>query len=195
MLLHNKHSWWSRANDRHRPILMICYTNHALDQFLEYCIDVCGLTQRVVRVGGQSRSEKLDNFKLSKIKQQMRSTKQIDASIHHRIIDERRKLADLKARIGRISELYMLLTKGHGLLHFNVLEEYMSESQVIRFATGDKKGPNYHLLEWLGFYDKQLDTFEQKDDDENNDDDSNDEDSSTITSSMNNMNLAASNNG
>lgn len=170
---------------------MICYTNHALDQFLEYCIDVCGLTQRVVRVGGQSRSEKLDNFKLTKIKQQMRSAKQLDASIHHRIIEERRKLADLKSRIERISELYMLLTKRHGLLHFNVLEKYMSDNQVVQFATGDKKGPNYHLLEWLGFYDKQLDTFEQKDDDENDDD----ENSSSITSSMNNMNLSASNNG
>ena len=31
LLIHNKHLWWNKPNDQHRPILMICYTNHALD--------------------------------------------------------------------------------------------------------------------------------------------------------------------
>lgn len=44
-LIQNKSLWWNKPNERHKPILMICYTNHALDQFLENCINQCRLTK------------------------------------------------------------------------------------------------------------------------------------------------------
>jgi hypothetical protein len=42
------------------PILCICYTNHALDQFLEHLVDdkIVAL-DGIVRIGGRSRSEKI----------------------------------------------------------------------------------------------------------------------------------------
>lgn len=43
------------------PILVVCFTNHALDQFLEGLI---GTTEDIVRVGGQSKNEALEKFKL-----------------------------------------------------------------------------------------------------------------------------------
>ncbi|KAK4101149.1 hypothetical protein N658DRAFT_426189 [Parathielavia hyrcaniae] len=39
------------------PILVICYTNHALDQFLKHLLDV-GI-HKIIRIGGQSRAEEL----------------------------------------------------------------------------------------------------------------------------------------
>ncbi|KAL8688726.1 MAG: hypothetical protein Q9218_005433 [Villophora microphyllina] len=39
------------------PVIVICYTNHALDQFLEHLVEV-GI-EKVIRLGGQSRSEAL----------------------------------------------------------------------------------------------------------------------------------------
>ncbi|GJP50063.1 hypothetical protein CLOM_g9207 [Closterium sp. NIES-68] len=47
------------------PILCVCFTNHALDQFLEGLI-ASGI-KRVVRVGGRSRSESLQEYNLSNI--------------------------------------------------------------------------------------------------------------------------------
>ncbi|RYP08153.1 hypothetical protein DL764_002060 [Monosporascus ibericus] len=44
-----------------------CYTNHALDQFLEHLINTGIL--KIIRVGGQSRSELLENHNLRKITQ------------------------------------------------------------------------------------------------------------------------------
>ncbi|KAI9752215.1 MAG: hypothetical protein M4579_005718 [Chaenotheca gracillima] len=44
------------------PVVVVCYTNHALDQFLEHLLDV-GI-ERVIRIGGQSRSEKLEGKNL-----------------------------------------------------------------------------------------------------------------------------------
>ncbi|GJJ72575.1 hypothetical protein EMPS_04933 [Entomortierella parvispora] len=44
------------------PILCICYTNHALDQFLEHLLDK-GI-DKIVRVGARSQSEKLEPYNL-----------------------------------------------------------------------------------------------------------------------------------
>ncbi|KAF9696125.1 hypothetical protein EKO04_005861 [Ascochyta lentis] len=47
------------------PIIVVCYTNHALDQFLEHLIKI-GIT-KIIRVGGQSKSELLDGHNLRDI--------------------------------------------------------------------------------------------------------------------------------
>lgn len=39
------------------PILCVCYTNHALDQFLENLLDI-GIS-RIIRIGGGCKSERL----------------------------------------------------------------------------------------------------------------------------------------
>ena len=50
-----------------------CYTNHALDQFLEHLINT-GI-HKVIRIGGQSRSDLLQNYNLRNISQTERKTK------------------------------------------------------------------------------------------------------------------------
>jgi hypothetical protein len=57
VLLKNAPVW----NASSKPILIVCYTNHALDQFLEGLVPV---TDRIVRIGGQSKSETLQRFNL-----------------------------------------------------------------------------------------------------------------------------------
>ncbi|KAH8689897.1 NFX1-type zinc finger-containing protein 1 [Talaromyces proteolyticus] len=49
------------------PIVVVCYTNHALDQFLEHLINT-GI-RKIIRVGGQSRSDLLENHNLRIIAQ------------------------------------------------------------------------------------------------------------------------------
>ncbi|KAL9076756.1 MAG: hypothetical protein Q9161_000741 [Pseudevernia consocians] len=44
------------------PVLVVCYTNHALDQFLEHLIEV-GI-EKIVRIGGQSKSTILEGKNL-----------------------------------------------------------------------------------------------------------------------------------
>ncbi|KAG2495159.1 hypothetical protein HYH03_006767 [Edaphochlamys debaryana] len=45
------------------PLLVVCFTNHALDAFLEGLLDA-QVTDRIVRVGGSSRSERLEPYNL-----------------------------------------------------------------------------------------------------------------------------------
>ena len=55
------------------PILVVCYTNHALDQFLE------GIAQfhreGLVRVGGRSSVKSLENYNLKKLRRDVDSTR------------------------------------------------------------------------------------------------------------------------
>ena len=51
------------------PILIMCFTNHALDQFLEGILDLHEEKKpNIVRVGSRSRSEKLQQYNLAAIK-------------------------------------------------------------------------------------------------------------------------------
>ncbi|OWZ11358.1 hypothetical protein PHMEG_00015629 [Phytophthora megakarya] len=47
------------------PVLIVCYTNHALDQFLCHLLDA-GITS-LVRIGGQCKEPRLENYNLNKL--------------------------------------------------------------------------------------------------------------------------------
>jgi tRNA A37 threonylcarbamoyladenosine biosynthesis protein TsaE len=64
-LLHNKQYWVGVEKPQPTPILVICYTNHALDQFLE---GIMQFTKKIVRIGGQSKCAALDPFMISEWK-------------------------------------------------------------------------------------------------------------------------------
>ncbi|TGO88166.1 hypothetical protein BPOR_0179g00040 [Botrytis porri] len=55
------------------PIIIVCYTNHALDQFLEHLVQ-SGI-EKVIRIGGQSKSKILDGKNLRVVSQGETTTK------------------------------------------------------------------------------------------------------------------------
>lgn len=59
-------------------ILIVCYTNHALDQFL------CGIlryTDSIVRIGNQSKNENLDRFNLKQLCENGTNDKRVKTSL------------------------------------------------------------------------------------------------------------------
>ncbi|KPJ16525.1 NFX1-type zinc finger-containing protein 1 [Papilio machaon] len=52
------------------PMLIICYTNHALDQFLE---GILHITKNIIRFGSQSKSEILQSYTLHNMKSRVKS--------------------------------------------------------------------------------------------------------------------------
>jgi len=62
-LLDNTRYWFGADSKLGCPILVICYTNHALDQFLEGIVKA--VPEKIVRVGSRSKSEILKPFNLS----------------------------------------------------------------------------------------------------------------------------------
>ena len=138
------------------PILVICFTNHALDQFLEGILE---FNTRVIRVGGQSRSERLNkyNFKEKKASRKVPTkeiiTKDMD-STERRTIEEGRKLrqmigkrrreaSNMLFRIDKLNENLLVLDKPKGILSFNCLEEVI-EKKNKEFISSD-----YSFIMWL----------------------------------------------
>ena len=66
LLLQNKHVLQSDDEyDRLKgPILVVCYTNHALDQFLEGILAMNGRKTKLIRVGNRSKSSLLGPYSL-----------------------------------------------------------------------------------------------------------------------------------
>lgn len=52
------------------PMLIICYTNHALDQFLE---QITKVTPDIVRLGGQGRSQIADLYNINRMRKKVQS--------------------------------------------------------------------------------------------------------------------------
>ena len=66
ILLENKFKW--RNETESSPILVVAYTNHALDQFLCHLLE---FTQKIVRVGGRCIEEKLKNYMLVNLRKNL----------------------------------------------------------------------------------------------------------------------------
>ena len=68
LLLSNRHLWGGRQGPQEGqqgPILLVCYTNRALDSFLE---DMLNVTNKIIRIGGRSKSDALDIYNLQSVK-------------------------------------------------------------------------------------------------------------------------------
>jgi hypothetical protein len=87
------------------PILIVCYTNHALDQFLEHLIDIG--VRKLVRVGGFSKSKKLEHHNLRIVKDSETKTKseKYMAAMNYKELEKKAKEA--KSIFGGLHRLRM----------------------------------------------------------------------------------------
>ena len=139
---------WSRASEMdrraiRRQILVICYTNHALDQFLE------GITSfeetGIVRVGSRSKTEKLDEFNLSNLKRGMRPR-----NIHGDIRRARRSIEDIIEYVSQKSEMMEAANKR--VLSERELCEVLTRTEKEVLVNGVPSNPKMgtsFLEEWL----------------------------------------------
>ena len=86
---------WSIANNKQS-----CYTNHALDQFLEH-LHAIGI-RKIIRIGGQSQSTLLEEHNLRKVSQaetKTRSEGYLLAQVYEKLEDETQRI---KRSLGRV---------------------------------------------------------------------------------------------
>ncbi|XP_066564198.1 NFX1-type zinc finger-containing protein 1 isoform X2 [Amia ocellicauda] len=145
VLLDNAHRWDQLNFTRPRsPILVVCYTNHALDQFLEGIHDF--LKEGIVRIGGRSKSQVLENFTLKNIRK--KQLQFILTQEQRRLFS--RTMKDLKEFERQISEktgVLNLLSKG--ILSERELPEFLEKCPVCM------KHYSALILSWLKISPKQ----------------------------------------
>ncbi|XP_067852580.1 NFX1-type zinc finger-containing protein 1-like [Heptranchias perlo] len=122
LLLHHQ-SLWQKNNvtTEHSPILVVCNTNHALDQFLEGMLEF--KRTGIVRIGGFCNNEKLQKFSLVEIRQ---TTLQqvLTPSQRRRFKEIKEKIELTKAEISYCSKILEMLPTG--ILHEKELEPEMN---------------------------------------------------------------------
>ena len=162
-LLHN-YSIWNRnaANGtiEHRPMLIVCYTNHALDQFLESIIEF--YKGDVLRVGGRSASEKLKDRNISNYRMKLRAGKELPSQIYRARRDAHEELRSLSESINRTSREIEFVERE--VVHEDVLQPFMNSSYAdLRCGLQDfldqsgvklssrKLQNSSAIVEWLGY--------------------------------------------
>ncbi|XP_066288836.1 LOW QUALITY PROTEIN: NFX1-type zinc finger-containing protein 1-like [Branchiostoma lanceolatum] len=158
-LLKNKNVWMRdeyAVDGPTRPILVVCFTKHALDQFLE------GIAEfhptGIVRVGGRSRSEKMEQFQLKTIRFIKRKDRKVPRYIHEGAGEARHDMRRLEKDM-EMAVAQMMATQ-RGLIHEDALTPFMDDEHrntlmdmwlVVNdgeWSGGGRKGSV--LLQWLG---------------------------------------------
>jgi hypothetical protein len=131
------------------PILIVCYTNHALDQFLEGLVPV---TNRIMRVGRQSKSELLESFNLRVKRKLCKETGLFDL-----LRDINSRMSDLKSAIKSMQSAMDMITKHRGIVSLCALREakIIQDRHLGCFASQDDTVTDQLFVDWLeyGMYD------------------------------------------
>ncbi|CAL1285236.1 unnamed protein product [Larinioides sclopetarius] len=121
LLLHNADKWQSSLNPS--PILVICYTNHALDQFLE---GILSFTEKIVRIGGRGTNEAISNFQINKLKKNINHKRGLPSVIVNGIRDQINELKNLKKALDDTNQ--SLENVYTSILSEDILENYIPSS-------------------------------------------------------------------
>lgn len=124
----------SHKDELKLPILIVCYTNHALDQFLEGMLK---FTQKIVRVGGQSRSEVLKNYNLRGRNNLAQLRSCTDYHISSTMSSVRKAIKTCREEIDRINQIKKSVGLPLGILTVSVLNKAMNENYRNLFKTDD----------------------------------------------------------
>ncbi|XP_067659755.1 NFX1-type zinc finger-containing protein 1-like [Haliotis asinina] len=145
-LMQNRHAW---NPDNSKPLLVVCYTNHALDQFLEGILTF--FKTEVLRVGGRSKSAILVNHNLNQKRSELFKKKaHLDEDIST-ILEIRQELKEDFLVCQREIEEYgqQVDATTEGVLHEDYLRPFMKQHFRKITKIFGKKDRFSALLEWL----------------------------------------------
>lgn len=111
VLLHNSTIWKNKVDSS--PILVISFTNHALDQFLE---EISKCTNRIVRVGNRTKSTTIAKFQISHV---TRSLGFIPSK--HRKKEIRSKMEHVEKEMKKLQAIAEGLKHPPGIISLNAL--------------------------------------------------------------------------
>ncbi|XP_053409251.1 NFX1-type zinc finger-containing protein 1-like isoform X2 [Mercenaria mercenaria] len=158
VLLYNKRLW-EHENGVRAQMLVVCYTNHALDQFME---GICSFYNGdIVRVGGRSRNETMAKFNYKSIKKERWNMEDMPSYKRGARFYAKRDVEDLKYKINIESEKIKVLREH--IVHERSLSDEMGIDHYTQFKWLKKRPErlppwlsflgNSSIVEWLGIID------------------------------------------
>ena len=134
------------------PIFVVCYTNHALDQFLEGIKNckVEGKQPNIVRIGGRCKSESLANCVLAAKVQNCRSERSFPRGLYRTFVEARNKMYDFKRWIDQA--LDELDIKEGKILNLMTLEGVIHPHHRFQLTEGMATEVGKEIEIWLGLW-------------------------------------------
>lgn len=132
-LLENKLHW-----KKFGPIVVVCLTNHALDQFLE---GILKCTKSVVRVGSRSKSETLQPYALVEKRKNFHAGKEIPG--RHLMYERKRELEEISNSMESIRLAMKDLTTPNAIVPLSCLTMYCNDEILNKFVSSEE------LVNWL----------------------------------------------
>ncbi|KAB5577473.1 hypothetical protein GE09DRAFT_988414 [Coniochaeta sp. 2T2.1] len=131
------------------PIVIICYTNHALDQFLQHLLSV-GI-RKIIRIGGQSRAPELEGHNLRTVSENTARTKHEGYLLGTAYSEREEELKEAGKRLGTLHQLrkglpWAALRRLIQRKHLGIYRQLIDDD-VEGFQTVGAKDP---LERWLG---------------------------------------------
>lgn len=152
-LLTNEPVW--QINLQQFPILVVCYTNHALDQFLEG-IYKCQKTS-IVRVGGRSNSEILKQFTLRELRNKREFRRNLPMHLRRAYMSIVTQMKESEQELHEGAQT--LECSMRGVLQEQHLQKYISPQHWKSLMNGSIQDSewvcfqgwkHFMMLEWLG---------------------------------------------
>lgn len=142
------------------PILIVCYTNHALDQFLEGMLPFC---EDLVRIGGSSKSDLLNEFNLRSVGSKMRAARNVPTYIFKHIKHSETVLKDIVGSISESEKLLLRIRDKKHVMKDKELQGYIQAFSVAQYNSlkFDQPAVGEKILSWLGFRENKNQKNEQ----------------------------------
>ncbi|XP_069936521.1 NFX1-type zinc finger-containing protein 1-like [Cherax quadricarinatus] len=115
ILLHNSQVW--KNMDHPTPILVVCFTNHALDQFLE---GMNSFTSNILRIGSRSKSVNINRFQVNSLVHTLQEQSGVPRSIRDRTFELRNQIVSLESKITFMRKMIKSHKSNEGILSFDL---------------------------------------------------------------------------
>ncbi len=146
--LRNRHVWDPQKSS---PILVVCYTNHALDQFLHEILKIQGLNPNIVRIGGRSKNEALSECLLREKVQEARSDRSIPKDLFVPFQEARTEMMRCQEYIQRVSHNCDAESKNK-IINLNLLSHCMHPDHDSQLRYSGHAERNKEIEVWLGLW-------------------------------------------
>jgi len=146
-LLLDNSQFWNTETDT-SPILVVCFTNHALDQFLEGIHQYCR-ENKIVRIGGRCKNENLQRFTLHNVKKDLRNNRSRSFKLMQNERDCRKSLRENEEKINLISNKIRKTTQD--IIPLEKLQHYMTPYQVKIISMHAVGSAENSMMSWLSF--------------------------------------------
>ncbi|XP_034241562.1 NFX1-type zinc finger-containing protein 1-like [Thrips palmi] len=125
---------WRGSDDSACPILIVCLTNHALDQFL---FGLLATTKKIVRLGGRCKDERLTEYMLK------RNENELSPDLKRRMWERRQQLQQAEYELDCIQRARRELDNNIGIVSWESFQTYQVVTDVSNVPDG------FSIVRWL----------------------------------------------